>query len=200
MRQRIRARSSSATALGRALVALLGLGLLWYGLMIVLLAFKVGPSTVNTISRYRSVYNFFAGLDQSDIDDRVRLIAALAGLAAFLVLGLLAWKQVPRPYLARHELLLQNAERGTVRVGPRAIERAAELAAMEEPAVSESTGRFADAQLDVDVHVRRSGDVPDTIRGVQGRVTDALTRHGLPAVPVNVTLTGFDSNRRRELD
>lgn len=200
MRQRIGARNSQATALGRLVAAMLGGGLLWYGLIVVLLAFKASPGALDTISGYRSVYTFFAGLDPSDVSGRFRLFAALAGLAAFLVLGLLAWKQVPRPYLARRELLLESAERGTVTVGPRAIERAAELAALEEPAVSESTGRLTDARLNVDVHVSRASEVPEAIRRVQGRVADALARHGLPPLPVNVTLTGFDNNRPRELD
>jgi hypothetical protein len=199
-RQRIRARVSGAVFTGTFLLTVLGLALIWYGLMVVLLACKASPSSVNDISGYRTAYDYFAGLEPNDITARVRLIAGLAGLAAFMLFAFLAWKHVPRPYLARNDILLGEEQRGTLIVRPRAVERAAEAAAREHPAVSNSTGRYQVDGIAVSVHLRRGTDLPGTLRDVQRRVLDALERHDLPALPVSVTLTGFDRRHRRELN
>lgn len=198
-RQRIRARVSGAVFAGNLLVTVVGLGLIWYGLMVVLLAFKTTPSFVNEISGYRSAYDYLAGLGPNDVSARLRLIAGLAGLAGFILFPFLAWKHVPRPYLARSELLLGEDERGTVIVEPRAVERAAEVAARRHPAVSESAGRYQVDGVAVSVHVRRGSDLAGTLREVQSQVHAALERHDLPLLPVSVTLTGFDRQQRREL-
>ncbi len=199
-RQRIRTHVSAAALTGNLLLTLIGLGLIWYGLMVVLLALKSSPSFVNDISGYRTAYNYFASLEPSEITTRVRLIAGLAGLAAFVVFGFLAWKHVPRPYLARSELLLGDDERGTLIVEPRAVERAAETAAREHPAVSEAAGRYEVDGVALNVHVRRGSDLAETLRDVDLRVREALGRHDLPTLPVSVTLTGFDRQHRRELN
>ena len=200
IRQRLRGRSSPLAFLGLLLLVPLALALIWYGAMVVALAFKTSPETVNTISGYRDAYDFLAGLEAEDVSDRIRLITGLAGLAAFVVFGFLAWKQVPRPYLARGELTLSEDPRGTSTVEPRAIERAAEVAACADPSVSDATARHGEDGIDVDLDVRRASDVVGTLRRVQHRVGEALQRHDLPGVPIRVTLTGFDRQRRRELE
>lgn len=199
LRQRLRARTSPLAYLGRALLVLASLALVWYGIMLLLLALKFSPDTVNALSGYRDAYDYLAGLDEDDASGRVRLIAGLAGLAAFFLFGLLAWKEIPRPYLARSELALDDEPRGVVTVEPRAIERAAESAALEHPGVSSASARFGSDDVAVDVEVRRAREVAGALHAVQGRVREALRRHGLPALPVNVTLTGFDRKQRREL-
>ena len=129
-RQRIRERPSVLMVVGRIVPLVLALGLIWYGLMLVLLALKVSPSTVNSISGYRTAFNYLSGLTPDDVDGGVtRAIIAGSGIAAFLVFGYLAFKQLPRPYLARRELPLAADEHGEVSVEPRAIERIAEVAA-----------------------------------------------------------------------
>ena len=50
LRQRLRFRSSPLAYLGRVLLAVLGAALVWYGLMLLLLALKVDPETVNDLS------------------------------------------------------------------------------------------------------------------------------------------------------
>lgn len=198
-RQRLRARSSPLAYLGRALLVLACLALVWYGLMLLLLALKFSPETVNTLSGYRDAYDYLAALDEEDATGQVRLIAGLAGLASFFLFAFLAWKEVPRPYLARSELVLADEPRGVVTVEPRAIERVAESAALEQQGVSSATARFGSDDVAIDVEVRRAREVAGALRAVQARVREALRRHGLPAVPVNVTLTGFDRKQRREL-
>ncbi len=200
VRQRLRGRSSPLVFLGLLLLVPVALALVWYGAMLVALSFKAPPETVDAISGYRAAYDFLADLEAGDVTGRVRLIASLAGLAAFVVFGLLAWKQIPRPYLARGELTLAENGRGASTVEPRAIERAAEVAACVHPSVSEATGRYGDDGIDVDISVMRAGDAVGTLREVQRRVGEALRRHGLPAMPVRVTLTGFERQRRRELE
>ena len=200
IRQRLRGRSSPLAFLGLLLLVPLALALIWYGAMLVALAFKTSPETVNAASGYRDAYDFLAGLEAGDVSDRIRLIAGLSGLGAFVIFGLLAWKQVPRPYLARGDLTLSDDGRGTSTVEPRAVERAAEVAARADPSVSDATARHGEDGIDVDIDVRRAGDVVETLRRVQHRVGEALHRHGLPDVPISVTLTGFDRQRRRELE
>ena len=53
-RQRLRARTSPLVFFGRLLTFLFAAALIWYGAMTVLLALKVSPSTVNSISGYRT--------------------------------------------------------------------------------------------------------------------------------------------------
>ncbi len=198
-RQRLRSRTSPVAHVGRAILVLFSLALVWYGLMLVLLAFKASPGSIDAVSGYRTVYDYLAGLTSEDVDGLTRLIAAFAGVAAFLAFGYLALKEIPRPYLARSDVRLTEDERGTVDVQPRAIERVAEAAAAEHPAVSSVTGRYGTDDLDVSLDLQRARDLKETLIDVQDRVVDALHVHGLPEMPVNVTLTGFDRKQRREL-
>ena len=101
-RQRVRERTSPLIVLGRLITLVFALALIWYGLMTLLLALKVSPSTVNSISGYRTVFDWLSGLSPTKVDGSVtRGIVAGAGVLAFLVFGYLALKQLPRPYLAR---------------------------------------------------------------------------------------------------
>lgn len=199
LRQRLRNRTSWTEPVGRLILLVVCLALVWYGLMVVLLAFGVSGGTINSISGYRTIYDNLAGLDDGDITNKVRLIAGLGGLAGFLLFGLLAWKQIPRPYLARTEINLDEGDRGLTDVGPRAIERAGEAAALGNPSVVAATGRFGSDNLALDIDVRRSRDLAATLKDVQTRARASLEQHGLPAVPVNVTLTAIKRSTRREL-
>ncbi len=198
-RQRLRSRTSPIAHVGRAILVIFSLALVWYGLMLVLLALEASPGSLDAVSGYRTVYDYLAGLTPEDVDGLTRLIAALAGVAAFLAFGYLALKEIPRPYLARSDVRLTEDERGTVDVQPRAIERVAEAAAAEHPAVSSATGRYGTDDLDVSLDLQRARDLKETLIDVQDRVVNALHVHGLPEMPVNVTLTGFDRKQRREL-
>jgi hypothetical protein len=199
LRQRLRIGTSPLVLVGRLVLVLVALALVWYGAMLVLLAFKVSPHTVNQLSGYRTAYNYLAGLKPRDITPDTRLIAGLAGLAGFLAFGYLAFKEIPRPYLTRSELRLLEDERGVVDVAPRAIERAVETAALERDDVQEAAARYATNELTLNVTVTRARELPDTVRAVRARAREQLATHGLPELPVNVTLTGYQRIRRREL-
>ena len=123
VRQRLRIGSSPLALLGRIVLVLFALALVWYGAMLVLLAFKVSPHTVNQLSGYRSAYDYLARLKREDITGDTRLIAGVAGLAGFLVFGYLAFKELPRPYLTRSELRLVDDERGIVQDRPVRVPR-----------------------------------------------------------------------------
>jgi hypothetical protein len=198
-RQRLRVGSSPLALLGRIVLVLFALALVWYGAMLVLLALKVSPHTVNELSGYRTAYNYLAGLQPHDITDGTRLIAGLAGLVGFVVFGYLAFKELPRPHLTRSELRLSEGERGTVDVAPRAIERAVEGAALERDDVEDAAARYSGDELSVNLSVTRASELPDILRAVRARAREQLLAHGLPALPVNVTLTGYHRTRRREL-
>jgi hypothetical protein len=199
IRQRINLRTPIPAYLVRLLTVVLALGLVWYGLMVVLLAVKVAPHTVNAISAYRTLYHDVAGLQPHDFTTPVRLIAGFAGLLVFLVFAYLALQELPRPYLARGDVSLHEGDRGHTIVKPRAIERVAELAARGNRNVTAATGRLGDQELNVDIAVRRASLVADTLGDVRARVLADLDRHQLPDRPVNVTLTGYDRKTRREL-
>jgi hypothetical protein len=192
LRQRIRTRSSPASYVGRLLLVAVLLGLLWYGAMAVLLGLGVPRGTVDLISGYRTAYDYLSGLEPAAVTPRVRLIVAVAGLLAFLVFAYLAYKELPRPYVARRALGLSQDQRGTLSVSARAIERAAEGGALANPVVTAAAGRWEGEALNVNVHLDRARDLPESLRDVQSKVIEALGMHDLPAVPVNVTLTGFD--------
>jgi hypothetical protein len=199
-RQRLRDRSSRWLAAGRVVTLVFAVLLIWYGLMLLLLALDVSPATVDSLSGYRTAFDWLAGLTPADVDGTTtRAILAAGGLVAFVVFGYLAVAQLPRPYLARRDLELATDQRGEVTVEPRAVERLAELAAAADPAVTATRARYSSDDLTVDVSVRRARDLPDVLRGAQQRVAAALDQHELPPMPVNVTLTGYDRRNRREL-
>ena len=201
LRQRLRTRTSPLAFIQRLLELALALALIWYGLILAGLALDVtGRASADTYSGYRAAYDFVANLLAGRASDSARLIAGIAGLIAFLLLLTVAFKQLPRPYLARHDLELEGGNPGTVTVEPRAVERLAEGIALQHPAVASASGRFGTDDLAVLLEVRRARDLPDTLRTVQRSVSSGLERHGLPTVPVNVTLTGYDRSSKRELN
>jgi len=200
LRQRLRTRTSPLALIGRVLVFTLACALVFYGAMLALLALGVDPGTLRSSSGYRAAFNYLTGLQAGDLSDTVRIAAGIGGLLAFALFGYLALKEIPRPYLARHDLELVADEHGTVIVQPRAIERIAEAAASEHPGVTGAAGRYGGDDLAIGITVRRARDVATTLTDVQQRVATALERHGLPPVPVNLTLTGFDRRNRRELN
>jgi hypothetical protein len=128
-RQRLRVRTSPLALVGRLLTFLFVLALIWYGAMTVLLALKVSPHTVNSISGYRTAYSYLAGLTPHDVNgSTTRAIVAGVGILAFLLFGYLAVKEILRPHFTRHDLELASDGRGEITVEPRAIERLAETA------------------------------------------------------------------------
>ena len=199
-RQRVRERRSFLLLVGRLLALLVGLALLWYGLMALLLAVKVSPGTVDSLSGYRTAYDWLSGLTPADVDGSgTRAIIAGAGVISFLLFGYLAIKQLPRPYLARRALPLHSDPQGELRVEPRAMERLAEVAATSSAGITEARGRYSVDDLAVEVTVRRARNVAATLKAAQDRVIGALAEHGLPSMPVNVTLSSYDRRERREL-
>jgi hypothetical protein len=199
-RQRLRVESSTlATTVGRVLVALLGAAIAWYGLMLVLLAFKVSPGTVDDISGYRTAFDYLAGLTPGDISSSDRLIVAIVALVLAVIAAFLVWRGLPRPHLARHAIEVQDTDRGTTEIGPRAIERAVESAALEHPEVVGARARYDDDGIALDVTARHAATLVDTLREVEERAFDSLERHQLALERVDVTLAGYDSPNGREL-
>jgi len=198
-RQRVNARTPRAALIGRALTLLLGLALVWYGLMVVLLAVKVSPHTVNSLSGYHTLYQDAAGLRRHDFTTVVRLIGAFAGLLVLLGFLYLLLRQVPVPRLTRHPLVLPESGRGQIVVEPRAVERIAETAAGRHARVAGAHGRLTDDELTVNVGVSSATFLAPTLTEVRREVHDALARHGLPAVPVHVIATAYTPRTGREL-
>ena len=200
LRQRVRARSFPvARVAADAVVIIFALALVWGGAMLVLLAFKVSAGTVNGLSGYRTAYDHLARLGPQDVGSTTRLVAAAGGLCAGAIFGVLAWRVLPRPYLARTQLRLPGDARGTVDVNARAIERAVELAALDHPAITAASARYATHDLTIHVSAGRADGLADTLQDVHQRARESLSLHELPVVPVNVTLVRFAPQNRREL-
>lgn len=61
MRQRVKLKDAPvAEVVARALAGLFALALIWYGAMLILLALKFSPSTVNALSGYRDAYDYLS--------------------------------------------------------------------------------------------------------------------------------------------
>ena len=186
-RQRIHLRTPALAYLVRVITVVFGAALVWYGAMVILLAVKVSPHTVNDISAYKTLYDDIVGLNPGDFTTRVRLIAGFGGFLAFLVLVYLALQELPRPYLARGPVSLDEQPGGET------------IAAQANPDVSSASGRLGDEELAVNISINRAGRAADALTDVQERVREALGEHELPNLPVNVTLTGYDRTTKREL-
>lgn len=199
LRQRVRIERPTLVVIGQAVTVLVSLALIWFGLILGLLALgAIGSDTANALTGYRSAFDELAALEAGDVDGLVRVFTGIGGLLGFLLFGWLAIRQLPRPQLARGELLLSHDDRGEVTLSPRAFERVAESAALGSTAVTGATGRYGGEDVAVDLTVDRAAEVAETLRDVQRRVGEALGRHELPAVPVHVTVTRFDRERKRD--
>jgi hypothetical protein len=199
-RQRVRVRSFPlARVASDAVVMILALALVCAGAMIILLAFKTSPDTVNGLSGYRTAYDYLAGLEPGDISGSTRLVAAIGGLTASVVFGYLAWRLIPRPYLARSALRLISDEHGSIDVDARAVERAAEIAALAHQAVGAARARYLTDDLALDITANRADALAATLQDVHQRVRDSLARHHIPPLPVNVTLVRLERPNRRDL-
>jgi len=200
LRQRLRIEGSSlASAVGRGLVALLGAAIAYHGLMVFLLAVKVSPDFVNDISGYRTAFDYLAGLDAEDISGSDRLIVAIVALVLAAVAAFLLWRGLPRPRLARHAIELPEAELGRTEIGPRAIERAVESAALGHPAVVGARARCEEERIVLDITARRAVSLAETLRAVEQRALESLETHELRLQRVDVTLAGYDNPKGREL-
>jgi hypothetical protein len=199
LRQRLRTRSFPLARVSTdAVVVVLALALVWGGAMLVLLALKASSSTVDGLSGYRTAYDYLANLGPQDIGRSTRSIVAIAGLAACLIFGYLAWRAIPRPYLARTDLRLAGHERGRVEIKAHAIERAAEIAALDHPGVAGARARYATDDLTLHVSASHADALGGMLQDVHQRARDSLARHELPPLPVNITLVRLERQHRRE--
>jgi hypothetical protein len=198
IRQRVNLRRGPWAALVRLVAIAFALALIYYGVMIALLALKLAPGKIDRISGYRTGFTWLAGLHHSEFTTHVSLIAGFGGLLVFLVFAGLVLAALPRPYLTRTEIGLRRSERGATIVRPRAIERIAEVAAQGNEHVIGVTGRLGDAELHVDVGIDIVTETVEALADVRHRVGEQLTRHHLPQMPIHVTLTGYERPTRRE--
>jgi hypothetical protein len=199
LKQRLRNRGSALTFASHVVVILLSLALIWGGATVLLLALKFEPETVQSLTGYVSVYDALRDIGPADFDSTTRTVTAAVGVALMLICGYLAYKMFPRPYLARRDLDLFRDERGEAVIEPRAIERLSEMAAERRSGVAAATGRYGTDELAVDVTLTRTRDLAGSLEGVRSAVGAALEQHGLPVVPVHVTLAGYQRKTRREL-
>lgn len=200
LRQRLRVEGSAvASAVGRVLVVVLGLALVYYGAMLVLLALKVDPATVNDLSGYRSAFDYLARLGPDDISASARGIAAAVALAIALPCAFLFWRGLPRARLTRHSVVLPETSPGLTEIQPRAIERAAKGAAVADPRVTGVRALYEDDGVLILVRTREATELVETLREVARLARESLARHQLDVDRVDVRLVSFNRKDRREL-
>ncbi len=199
-RQRLRFGASGLTAwVERGLAAAVGLALVFYGAMLMLLALKVDPATVNSICGYRSAYDFLSSLGPGDVSSTARIVVGIVALVVGLCAAVLVYMGLPRTRLARRATPLTEDRRGVVAVGPRAFERAVEVAALEDPHVDGARARFDDGGLVLSLGAHGAERIPETLRDVDRRARESLELHGLHADRLEVRLVRLNRNNRREL-
>ena len=194
IRQRVNVRRAPWALLARAVTVIFAILLVYGGVLTALLALKTSPGSIERISNYQGSYHWLAHLDRGDFSTVVSLIAGFGGLVVFLLFVFLATQALPRPYLARTEMGLESTGGATL-VRPRAVERVAEVAAQRNAHVTGVTGRLGEDELSVDVGLDDAGSVREVLGEVRREVAEELERHHLPAMPVNVTLTGYEPTR-----
>ncbi len=190
IRQRIRVRGRRiGTMTGALLVSVLALGLMFYGVIVILAAFKVGPHTLNSVSAYATIRDRLTEIDAGNITVLDRIIVAAAGLACLLVFAPLTWKALPRASLARQVTGLDTpGEHGRTELAPRAIERAAEVAAGRHDLVGRAIARCSSGRIEVRVELSRPDEITPVLREIQARVQETLSDHGLPRQRIDITL------------
>lgn len=191
--------STLATAAGRLLAVVFGAALAYYGAMLVLLACKVSPDVVDELCGYRTAFDYLSGLGAGDVSSADRLIVALVALALGLLATALLWIGRPRLYLARHEVRLAETDRGVTEIGPRAMERAVESAALEHPAVVGARARYGERGIALAVTAGRAADLVTTLNEIEDRAHRSLERHEIDLGRVDLTLAGYSSTNGREL-
>ncbi len=176
----------------RVLVTALGLALMFYGAMALLAALKLAPSTINSISAYRTIEHALQSITAHNITGTDRIITAAAGVACLLIFAPLCWRALPRPYLARTPATLPDQpDPGTTEIAPRALERAVELAAQGDPRVQRARARSNADVVELDVELGDlDGELLSPLSELQQRVRHRLGEQGLPPVRIDVTLTG----------
>ncbi|MEZ5101625.1 MAG: hypothetical protein R3C15_17860 [Thermoleophilia bacterium] len=197
IRQRIRLDVRTLAVVAPALAVLTGLVLAWYGLMVLLLVFGTDPDVVNAISGYRTAYERALDIGTADVDGLTRLWIALGGIVAFLVLGALALRELPRVRLTRGPVALSEAPGERVSVEPRAVERAVEGALASSPDVVEATARVDRGRVVVTIGARRVDSLRDTLERAQRAALESLERHGLTDMPVDVTVSSVHQRKVR---
>ena len=197
MRSRLVLRRPVLALIPRGLTALALLAVAWYGLMVVLLAIKVSPRTVNALSAYRTIDTWASGLSAHDFTTLVRLAAGVGGVLALGLFAYLALQELPRPAVVRGgDVGLAAAPRGETTIRPRAVERVAEIVAGEHPNVDDASGRLHQDSLQVSLGIHRAGDAAATLQTVRDEIIASLARHGLPSLPVDVVLERFSPQDR----
>jgi hypothetical protein len=197
-RQRLGLPHGVLTSIGRRLMALVGLVLIWGGGVVLALTAGAAPRDVDAWSGYRTVQREIGAFGPANWPDTTALVIAIGAVLLASVLLVLGWAQRLTPHLARTDVVLADLPEGRTTVSPRAIERAAEVAARREPGLHAVRARLGDDELTITVHARGADVLPELLRGVQRRATVALTEGGVPQKSVRVVVTRFSAPSTRE--
>lgn len=197
MRQRIHVGGGRLVLAGKLVTALVALGVLYAGAVVLALALGAGPADVASVTGYRDAYDALAELDAGGLTAGERVGIGVGGLLLAAVLLRMAWAQVPRPELARTDLELTRDALGTVTVGPRAVERAAETAAAACATVLGARARLDGDELVVALRVRDPAALATSLTDAGTRVREAVEVHGLGPLGVRVVAARLDASARK---
>lgn len=201
-RKRTALPSGIATAAGQKLMLLVAVGLVYAGAVALALAAGVHGDDLERISGAGWLHDRLAELDPSTWSrGATATVAALGVLLAVLLLRL-AWAQrlVPQRTRTAFELSATAPAAGRTTVQPRAIERAAEVAAAGDPGVRAAKATLGDGDLTVHLHARDAARLPEILRDAERRTRAALHAAGVgDDVGLRLTITRFSAPSRTEL-
>jgi hypothetical protein len=197
-RQRLGLTHSWATTLGQKLMVVPAVALLYGGAVVLALGAGVAPRDVDAITGYETVYERLGALDPANWSQGVTIGVAIAGLLGFLVLVRLGWAQRLIPHVTRAALVLREEDDGTTTVSPRAVERAAEIAA-RHPGVKAVKATLGEGDLHLAVHARRAELIPEVLQHARSGASRALEQAGLTDIDdVRVAVTRFTPASKKE--
>ncbi len=176
------------------------LALIYGGAVAVALSAGVSGSDLSRWTGVDEAYRRVAALDPASWSTTTSAIIAATGIVLALALLRLAWAQRLVPQRVRHAVDLEGSGPGTTTVRPRAIERAAEVAASRDPGVREAKASLGDDAMTVHLHVLDAQRLPELLQDAERSTRTALRDAGIGEdVPIQLTVTRFSAPSRTEL-
>lgn len=187
------------TTLGQKLMVIPALALVYCGVVLLALAAGTSGAALDRWTGARWLYDQLSLVDPARWTEQTTIIVGVAGLVGAALLLTLGWAQRLVPHRTRRVVELAQSEIGETTVHPRAVERAAESAALEQPAVRGARATFGDDGIELHVHTSATAALPELLRETQQRARAALATAGLgDHIPVTVTVTRLTSLTRSE--
>lgn len=198
-RQQLALPTGLATTLGQKFMLIPALALMYGGAVAIARSAGLRGPDLERWTGVSSVVTQVGALNPSTWDQTVAAVVVAAGLVLFPLLLWLAWAQRLVPQRVRHAIDLATHGPGVTSVRPRAVERAAEVAASHDPGIRQARAALTDDGMTIHLHVRDAARLADLLREAEVRAQDALLDAGISDVPLRLAVTRFSAPSRTEL-